>query len=156
MSPGDKDGQAPQENRYDRSSLRNMEDELRDPKNFLEYFLPRPLRLVFFGASAASCLVAALLATMQMATSMSAAVDRALVVNLAVDAVAFLTFLALFNWDSQQQRQRVEQRARLRKTQIEFGDRCIAFQSAHLQGHHMFGKWQVSNQPAVTPLWPES
>ena len=29
---------------------RSMEDELRDPKYFLEYLLPRPVRLAFLGA----------------------------------------------------------------------------------------------------------
>ena len=29
-----------------------MEDELKDPGNFLEYFLPRPIRLTVFGFSA--------------------------------------------------------------------------------------------------------
>lgn len=44
-----------------------MEDELRDPKNFLEYFLPRPLRLAFFGGSAASCLIAAAITAVRLA-----------------------------------------------------------------------------------------
>ena len=38
-----------------------MEDELRDPKNFLEYFLPRPIRLLLFRFSAASATLATLL-----------------------------------------------------------------------------------------------
>ena len=41
--------------------LRQMEDELRDPKNFLEYFLPRPIRVIFFRFSAASASLATLL-----------------------------------------------------------------------------------------------
>ncbi len=44
-----------------RDERRQMEDELRDPKNFAEYFVPRPIRQWILWGSGASALVAALL-----------------------------------------------------------------------------------------------
>eukprot|EP00967_Tisochrysis_lutea_P141510 scaffold260073_cov24-Tisochrysis_lutea.AAC.1 len=42
-------------------SRRALEDELRDPKTALEYFLPRPLRIGFFAITSVSCLIAVVL-----------------------------------------------------------------------------------------------
>ncbi|KXZ55204.1 hypothetical protein GPECTOR_3g348 [Gonium pectorale] len=105
---------------------RAMEDELRDPKNFLEFFLPRPLRLAFFGASAASCLIASVLTAVRLLQSPALELaegtgPRDLVVNL----IGLATFAALFVYDQQQARVRVERRREIREAQIAFGDREV-------------------------------
>lgn len=105
-----------------------MEDELRDPKNFVEYFLPRPLRLAFFGGSAASCLIATLLSVTRVASEgVGAARADGSLTNVFVNAAGLAVFAALFVYDQKQAEQRVEQRARLRKAQIEFGDREVFY-----------------------------
>jgi hypothetical protein len=105
-----------------RSVERELEDELRDPKYFLEYFLPRPLRLVFCYSSAASCFLAILIGAATIAGS--GIDDRSeLLRNLVINTVGFGTFLGLGIWDQSRARVRVEQRASLRKAQIAFGDR---------------------------------
>lgn len=39
---------------------RQLEDQLKDPSNFAEFFLPRPLRLTLFGSLTVACAVALL------------------------------------------------------------------------------------------------
>ena len=55
-------GQEPAE----RTRQQRIEDELRDPSNFVEYLLPRPLRLVLTGFGAASCLIASIISATQL------------------------------------------------------------------------------------------
>eukprot|EP00892_Ulva_mutabilis_P007933 jgi/Ulvmu1/5511/UM023_0047.1 len=107
---------------------RGMEDELRDPKYFLEYFLPRPLRLVFFAASGLGCLIALLLGIAQISAegTQAAAADGTLT-NLAINGGGLATFLGLFVWDRKQAEVRLEQRTQLRQAQIKFGDREVFY-----------------------------
>lgn len=106
---------------------RGLEDELRDPKYFLEYFLPRPIRLVFFASSGLGCLIALLLGITQVsAEGMQAAAADGSLTNLAVNSIGLATFLALFLWDKKQADVRLEQRTQLRQAQIKFGDRCAS------------------------------
>ena len=116
-------GQGP-ENDEERSNLRTLEDELRDPKYFLEYFLPRPLRLTLFGGAAVSCLIATLLAATRFAANANLAAADGTTTNLGVNVTGFTVFLALFLWDRRQAETRIVQRAELRQRQIAFGDRC--------------------------------
>ncbi|GLC37907.1 hypothetical protein PLESTB_001503700 [Pleodorina starrii] len=108
------------------SKRRAMEDELRDPKNFLEFFLPRPLRLAFFGASAASCLIATLLTAVRLVQSPAlelaeGTAPRDLIVNL----IGLATFASLYVYDQQQAQARIERRREIREAQIAFGDREV-------------------------------
>lgn len=106
---------------------RGLEDELRDPKYFLEYFLPRPLRLTFFAASGLGCLIALLLGITQVsAEGMQAASADGTLTNLIINGAGLATFLGLFLWDRKQADVRLEQRTELRQAQIKFGDRCCS------------------------------
>jgi hypothetical protein len=108
----------------DTPKQRSLENELRDPKYFLEYFLPRPLRLTFFGASAFGCFIALLLGVGQLsADGLQLASQDGTLLNLGINTLGLTVFLALFVCDRKQAEVRVEQRANLRKAQIEFGDR---------------------------------
>lgn len=119
----DKPG-TPRKPALERSNLRSMENELRDPKNFAEFFLPRPLRLAFFGASALSTLVATLVSAAGVAAGPALAREDGTLQNLVVNIIGFATFSGLFFWDQGQAEVRVEQRRELRQRQIQFGDRC--------------------------------
>ncbi|GBF93260.1 hypothetical protein Rsub_05992 [Raphidocelis subcapitata] len=119
------------------------EDELRDPANFVEYFLPRPIRLAFFGFSSASCVIATLLAAARLAAALSApdpllspladagdaAADAApwaaAAANVAVNAAGAAGFAALFAWDRARAGARVERRRAVRAAQIRAGDREV-------------------------------
>ncbi|WIA39476.1 hypothetical protein OEZ86_005574 [Tetradesmus obliquus] len=114
------------EPQLDASKQRQLEDELRDPKNFLEYFLPRPLRLAFFGFSAASTFVAALISAAQLIQEpalQAAATGGAQ--NLVINVIGLLVFGGLFYADSAAGEARVEQRRQLRQAQIKYGDREV-------------------------------
>lgn len=50
-------GRVPRAGNPDRSEREALEDELKDSRTFVDYFLPRPIRVVLLGGSAASCLV---------------------------------------------------------------------------------------------------
>lgn len=118
---------------------RGLEDELRDPKYFLEYFLPRPLRLTFFAASALGCLIALLLGITQIsAEGTQAAQADGTLTNLLVNGIGLAAFVGLFLWDRKQADVRLEQRTTLRQAQIKFGDRCPSslprYSSATLSG----------------------
>lgn len=104
-----------------------MEDELRDPKNFVEYFLPRPLRIVFFGFSAASCLIACLINVARLAADPAELLQpgSAGATNLAVNLLGLATFAGLFVYDQRAAEQRVERRRQVREAQIAFGDREV-------------------------------
>lgn len=72
-----------------------MEDELRDPSNFVEYLLPRPLRLLLTGFGAASCAVATIISGAQY-LAVSAGNDPALVLLRAlIYAVLILVHLCM-------------------------------------------------------------
>ena len=111
----------------DRARKRAMEDELRDPKNFVEYFLPRPLRLVFFGFSAASCLIACLINVARLAQDPAELLQpgSAGATNLTINLLGLITFASLFVYDQAAAEQRVERRRRVREAQIAFGDREV-------------------------------
>ncbi|PNW88683.1 hypothetical protein CHLRE_01g040300v5 [Chlamydomonas reinhardtii] len=103
-----------------------MEDELRDPKNFLEYFLPRPLRLAFFGGSAASCLIASLITAVQLIQSPALELAEGTTArDLIVNIIGLATFTGLFIYDQKQAAVRVERRREIREAQIAFGDREV-------------------------------
>lgn len=110
----------------DRQQQQSIEDELRDPKNFVEYFLPRPLRLTFFAGAALSCFIALALAASRAGRSLPAAAADGSLRDLGLNATGAVVFLALFAWDWGRQTRRRAQRAELRQKQIEFGDRCVA------------------------------
>ena len=108
------------------SEQKTLENELRDPKYFLEYFLPRPLRLTFLGAGAASCLIATFISGARVSAGVQAASADGSLRTLGVNALGFALFAGLFAWDQGQARVRVARRAVVRQKQIEFGDRCVA------------------------------
>jgi len=102
------------------------------PKN--RYFLPRPLRLAFFGGSALSCAIATLLSATRLLSQLTAPdpllaaagaggglAGRDVIINLIGCAV----FAALFIYDRRQQDARVERRRVVREKQIAFGDREV-------------------------------
>ncbi len=137
----------------DREIRRALEDELRDPKNFVEYFLPRPLRLAFFGFSAASCLIACLINVARIAQARGLYPPPTLLVsppcthlppspftqapsellipgtpaatNLTINLIGLLTFASLFIYDQQAAEKRIERRKQIREAQIAFGDREV-------------------------------
>lgn len=53
----------------DPRELKELEDELRDPSNFLEYLLPRPVRQTLLWGSALSCLIATILTIIRITSS---------------------------------------------------------------------------------------
>lgn len=103
-----------------------MEDELRDPKNFVEYFLPRPLRQAFLWGSGASSLIAALLAlssTLQDPAALAAGPSA--FTNLAINSGAAALFIGLALADQKAAGERVEKRRQVREAQIRLGDREV-------------------------------
>jgi len=107
-----------------------MEDELRDPSNFLEYMLPRSVRLVLLWGAAASCLVAALLGVGRLLQDPLALSDAPGstqdITNLAINAAGAAGFAALASADSARGgAARVAQRKRLRQAQIKAGIREV-------------------------------
>ena len=56
----------------ERTRQQRIEDELRDPSNFVEYLLPRPLRLSLSLFGAISCLVATIISGTQLISVSSA------------------------------------------------------------------------------------
>ncbi|KAF6253956.1 S-adenosyl-L-methionine-dependent methyltransferase [Scenedesmus sp. NREL 46B-D3] len=110
----------------DASKRRQLEDELRDPNNFLEYLLPRPLRLAFFGFSAASTFVAALISAAKLIQEPALqAAEGGGAQNLVINLVGLLVFAGLFYADQAAGEARVEQRRQLRQAQIRSGDREV-------------------------------
>lgn len=98
---------------------------MRDPKNFLEFFLPRPLRLAFFGGSAASCFIAAILTVTRLIQSPALDLEGMGFRDLAVNVIGLATFLALFLYDQRAAEVRVEKRRQIREAQIKIGDREV-------------------------------
>eukprot|EP00879_Flechtneria_rotunda_P009523 GHRR01009967.1.p1 GENE.GHRR01009967.1~~GHRR01009967.1.p1 ORF type:complete len:374 (+),score=67.81 GHRR01009967.1:945-2066(+) len=117
-----------QQNRddLDADKRKQLEDELRDPKNFVEYFLPRPLRLAFYGGSAMSCFVAALITAAKLIQEPALqAAEGSGVQNLIVDVVGLAVFAGLFSYDQQAAETRLKQRRQIRHAQIRLGDREV-------------------------------
>ncbi|MEW5302378.1 MAG: hypothetical protein WDW36_005171 [Sanguina aurantia] len=105
---------------------RAIEDELRDPRNFLEYLLPRPLRKLVWAGSAASCTIAAVLTAVRLIQvpdllSSGSAIPRDLVINL----LGLAMFIALYDWEQRSGQARIEQRREMREAQIRTGDREV-------------------------------
>lgn len=70
-----------------------MEDELRDPKYFLEYLLPRPVRLTLFGASGFGCFIALLLGVANLAAEgLQVAREDGSLLNLGINAIGLAVF----------------------------------------------------------------
>ncbi|GLI60582.1 hypothetical protein VaNZ11_002699 [Volvox africanus] len=118
----------PPDNRNDPDGpkRRAMEDELRDPKYFLEYLLPRPLRVGFFGASAASCLIATALTAVRLLQSPALELaDGTGPRDLIVNIIGLITFASLFVYDQRQAQTRIEERRKVREAQIMVGDREV-------------------------------
>lgn len=104
-----------------------MEDELRDPKNFLEYLFPRPIRQWLLWGTAASSLVATLF-TLARFVQEPAAVQTdppQVFQDLALNAAGAVVFAALAVVDRRAGETRVEERRNLRKAQIRVGDREV-------------------------------
>ncbi|MEW5310695.1 MAG: hypothetical protein WDW38_002466 [Sanguina aurantia] len=105
---------------------RAIEDELRDPRNFLEYLLPRPLRKLVWAGSAASCTIAAVLTAVRLIQvpdllSSGSTIPRDLVINL----LGLGMFIALYDWEQRSGEARIEQRREIREAQIRTGDREV-------------------------------
>lgn len=129
-----KDEQQKNEGLYDKDidrwKKRQLEDELRDPRNFVEYLVPRPIRRVLLGSAAVSCLIASALAVTQLIQDASLGMSGAsgdTVKTLLVDLAGFAAFGALFQREAGEAEKRIEQRTKLRQRQIEFGDRAVYF-----------------------------
>ena len=125
--PSDKTARDP---RIDKDQQRSLENELRDPKNFVEFFLPRPLRLTVLGGGAASCALACWLCATRVAANAQVASADGTLRDLGINLVGFLLFLSLFLWDQRQGGQRIERRSDLRRRQIDFGDREVFYNEA--------------------------
>eukprot|EP00877_Chromochloris_zofingiensis_P002138 jgi/Chrzof1/11925/Cz06g14250.t1 len=109
---------------FQQQKRRRMEDELRDPKNFVEYFLPRPLRLAFLGGSAVSCFIASLLSAARLIQEPAVLVAEGIgPCDLLINIIGMTTFGVLFYFDNKAADARVQQRKRIRDAQIAFGDR---------------------------------
>ncbi|KAK9811561.1 hypothetical protein WJX72_005954 [[Myrmecia] bisecta] len=106
---------------------RQLEDELKDPKNFLEFFLPRPLRLLFFGGAAASCFIATLLSAVRFNGDLGYGLPfpRDDAVQVAVNLIGLVTFAGLYYQDNKAAGARLVRRQQLRERQIAFGDREV-------------------------------
>ena len=75
---------------------RSMEDELKDPKYFLEYLLPRPIRLAFFGASGFGCFIALVLGVAAVsADGLQVSREQGTLVNLGINALGLAMFAGL-------------------------------------------------------------
>ncbi|GAB5362193.1 hypothetical protein AAMO2058_000777400 [Amorphochlora amoebiformis] len=96
-----------------------LESELKDPKNFLEYFLPRPLRKWLFAAGVTSTGLGSVISFSQ-ALSEHKPFDTA-----GVNAIGLLTFSALLYYDTISGQKRVESRKKVRDRQIQMGDREV-------------------------------
>ncbi|KAK3258856.1 hypothetical protein CYMTET_32118 [Cymbomonas tetramitiformis] len=101
-----------------------MEDELADPKSFVDYLLPRPIRKGLTGAGAAACLVGTVLTVSQITSSGSLGIlTRSDFVNLGINIAGFALLLALFIADSDGEAKRVEERRAKKQAQIDAGYR---------------------------------
>lgn len=104
------------------------------------YFLPRPLRLAFFGGSALSCLIATLLAAARLAAELSApepllvapalegaaaAGPAGAATDVVVNVIGMAVFAGLFVWDRAQQEKRVERRRVVREKQVRGGGAAL-------------------------------
>jgi hypothetical protein len=72
---------------------RSMENELRDPKYFLEYLVPRPIRLAVLAASGFGCFIALLLCVATLAAEgVQVAKEDGTLLNFGINAVGLTAF----------------------------------------------------------------
>ncbi|CAD7703584.1 unnamed protein product [Ostreobium quekettii] len=109
----------------ERERDRQLEDELRDPSNFAEFFVPRPLRLTLLGFGAFSCLTGTFVAFSNVATDTSLIIGEGPLNNLVINLFGFVIFSTLFWLDRSGAERRVSKRKQIREAQIEFGDREV-------------------------------
>lgn len=75
-----------------------MENELRDPKYFLEYLLPRPIRLAFLGASGFGCFIALVIGVAGLsAEGLQVAKEDGTLLNLGINALGLAVFAGPFH-----------------------------------------------------------
>eukprot|EP00798_Chlamydomonas_sp_ICE-L_P001931 gene1931-33341_t len=107
--------------KYDAEQKRQMEDELKDPRNFVEYLFPRPIRIfLLYGTS-----FAALLATSLGASALIKAGGEGSFGSVVLDAAVCALCVYLGNKEQEGGEQRVIQRKVLRDKQIKLGDREV-------------------------------
>eukprot|EP00884_Botryococcus_braunii_P000550 jgi/Botrbrau1/10496/Bobra.0133s0099.2 len=102
----------------------SAEDELKDPGNFLEYLLPRPLRLTLLGGGVVSCFVASAISASQLARDLSYQLQpdfTTVLVNLG----GLAAFVLLFLRDQAAASTRLQRRKEIRDAQLRIGDREI-------------------------------
>lgn len=116
-------GKVQEGERYDPDQRRAMEDELRDPRNFVEYLLPRPIRITLFYFTS----VASLLATVLNGAALIRDGDAGSVAigSVALNAGFCVLFAILGNREQQAGEERVIQRKVIRDAQIRLGDREV-------------------------------
>ncbi|CAL5219272.1 g1072 [Coccomyxa viridis] len=115
----------PQGGSSDGKRRKAIEDELRDPSNFLEYFVPRPLRLVLTGSGAVSCLIATVITGTQLLSDVKYGGGGASAPTVAINAAGCLLFAALFTADQRAADTRIARRDEVRKAQVSIGDREV-------------------------------
>ncbi|CAK0744806.1 hypothetical protein CVIRNUC_001575 [Coccomyxa viridis] len=109
----------------EKSRNRVIENELRDPSNFLEFLVPRPLRLVLTGSGAASCLIATVITGTQLLADLRYGGSGDAIPTVAINAAGGLLFAALFTADQRAADTRISRRDKVRKAQIGTGDREV-------------------------------
>lgn len=102
--------------------LQTLEDEL-VADNVLDYLLPRQVRQVVTGFSAASCLLAVLLSAVSAASNPSVAAQNGSLQNVGINFLGAAAFAAFTVWDKKDGERRMERRRRVRKEQLV----CYAF-----------------------------
>jgi len=129
---------------------RQMEDELRDPKNFVEYFIPRPVRQWYLWGSGASCLLALLLNISRILREPALLQPGGSgVQDLVINVAGVAVFFGLAAWDQSAAEKRVEQRKQIRQAQIRLGDREVYLNE---QGEKMSRLKEVNDEFIVRRL----
>eukprot|EP00891_Asterochloris_glomerata_P001074 jgi/Astpho2/1074/Aster-x0045 len=115
---------------------RQLEDQLKDPSNFAEFFLPRPLRLTLFGSLTVACAVALLVTLTRLVRCQRPSAEAVMCLQdasfrldsssewqgILVNLAGLVTFAALYLYDERNAVIRVEKRA---QAQIRAGDREV-------------------------------
>eukprot|EP00898_Chlorokybus_atmophyticus_P008897 jgi/Chlat1/9008/Chrsp94S08288 len=102
-----------------------LEEELKDPRNFVDYLFPRPVRRVLWAGGAVSCLVGVLIDVGKLASNPALELASGGPRTLAINASGFALFVSLLLWENRQQAARAARRARTREAQIASGDREV-------------------------------
>lgn len=98
-----------------------MEDELRDGSSFVDFLLPRPVRVVALGAAAAGCAVGT---AVDIAAALApGGADAPTLDALPINAAGALAFGAAAAWDAAGAERRRGERALVREAQLRSGDR---------------------------------